>query len=179
MSSKFKKVHIGPSKTTIQSKSATDTTPCEAGQHLHIDFGYVCGSDWSKRDNDGKLVTSINGYRSYCLIIDRHSRYIWIVLTKRKTPPVDELRNLLPHLSTKVKNGYKTITTDLGGELAKAKAFRAMLVEPTVNYVLKTTGAHSSAQNDLAEKPNQDLARMMWSMLYGAGLGSQYWAYAI
>jgi hypothetical protein len=54
-----------------------------------------------------------------------------------------------------------------------------MLVETTVNYVLKTTGAHSSAQNGLAEKPNQDLARMMRSMLYGAGLGSQYWAYAI
>jgi hypothetical protein len=121
MSSKFKKVHIGPSKTTIQSKSATDTTPCEAGQHLHIDFGYVCGSDWSKRDNDGKLVTSINGYRSYCLIIDRHSRYIWIVLTKRKTPPVDELRNLLQHLSTKVKNELRQLRLILVVNLQRQK----------------------------------------------------------
>jgi hypothetical protein len=52
-------------------------------------------------------------------------------------------------------------------------------MEPDITYNLNTTGAHSSAQNGLAEKPNQDLARMMRSMLYGAGLGSQYWAYAI
>jgi deoxyuridine 5'-triphosphate nucleotidohydrolase len=179
MSAKFRKTHIGPSRRAIHAKESTESTPCEAGQHLHADFGYVRGSDWSKRDNDGKLVTSIDGYRSYCLIIDRHSRYIWIILTKRKTPPVDEMRNLLQQLGSKVKNAYKTITTDLGGELAKAKVFRSMLVEDKVGYVLKTTGAHSSAQNGLAEKPNQDLARMMRSMLYGAGLGSQYWAYAI
>jgi dUTP pyrophosphatase len=179
MSAKFKKTHIGPSKSTIPAKQPTDTTPCEAGQHLHADFGYVRGSDWSKRDSDGRLVTSVDGYRSYCLIIDRHTRYIWIILTKRKTPPIDELRNLLHMLGSKVCNQYKTITTDLGGELAKARVFQRMLVEKDVNYNLKTTGAHSSAQNGLAEKPNQDLARMMRSMLYGAGLGSQYWAYAI
>jgi hypothetical protein len=74
---------------------------------------------------------------------------------------------------------YRTITTDLGGELAKSRAFQLMLVEPEIGYMLKTTGAHSSAQNGLAEKPNQDLAQMMRLMLYGAGLGSEYWAYAL
>jgi hypothetical protein len=54
-----------------------------------------------------------------------------------------------------------------------------MLIEPEINYQLRTTGAHSSAQNGLAEKPNQDLARMMRSMLYGTGLGSKYWTYAL
>jgi dUTP pyrophosphatase len=102
---------------------------------------------------------------------------VWIILTKQKTPPVQELRNLMTHLGSKVKNGFKTFTSDLGGELAKAKTIQSMLLE--VGYNLKTTGAHSSAQNGLAEKPNQDLARMMRSMLYGAGLGSQYWSYAL
>jgi dUTP pyrophosphatase len=78
-----------------------------------------------------------------------------------------------------MRHSYKTITTDLGGELAKAKSFQSMLLETNINYTLKTTGAHSSAQNGLAEKPNQGLARMMRSMLYGAGLGSQYWSYAL
>ena len=31
----------------------------------------------------------------------------------------------------------------------------------------------------MAEKPNQDLARMIRSLLFGAGLGSEYWAYAM
>ena len=99
--------------------------------------------------------------------------------TKRKTPPIQELRDLLTKLQTKVTSTYKTITTDLGGELAKSTAFRNMLMEDNIKYVLKTTGAHSSAQNGLAEKPNQDLARTMRCMLYGAGLSSKYWSYAL
>jgi hypothetical protein len=177
MSSKFCKSHIGPTKS--YSKEATKIKDILKGQHLHADFSYVRGSDWSRKDSDGKLVTSTDGFRSYCLIIDRATRYIWIILTKRKTPPIQELRNLLEHLGSNMKTTYKTITTDLGGELAKAKSFQSMLLESNVKYTLKTTGAHSSAQNGLAEKPNQDLARMMRSMLYGAGLGSQYWSYAL
>jgi deoxyuridine 5'-triphosphate nucleotidohydrolase len=177
ISAKFRKQHIGKKRTLV--KVPTDTKPCEVGQHLHADFGFVRGSDWSKKDNDGKLVTSMDGYRSYCLVIDRASRYIWIVLTKRKTPPVDALRGLLQNLRSKVNSMYCTMTTDLGGELAGSQQFRDLLHEPKVNYSIKTTGAHCSAQNGLAEKPNQDLARMMRSMLYGAGLGSEYWSYAL
>lgn len=87
MSTKFKKVHIGPTKTI--TKVATKTAHSEPGQHLHLDFGFVCGSDWTKKDNDGRLV--MDGFRSYCLIINRAMQYIGIVLTKRKTPPIIEL----------------------------------------------------------------------------------------
>ncbi len=81
MCTKFKKVHIGQTKT--MAKEATEKAgTSEPAQHLHLDFGFVHGSDWAKKDNDGKLVTSMDGYRSYCLIIDRATRYIWIVLTK-------------------------------------------------------------------------------------------------
>jgi hypothetical protein len=54
-----------------------------------------------------------------------------------------------------------------------------MLNEPNIQYTVKTTGVHSSAQNGLAEKPNQDFARMMRSILYGTGLGSEHWSYAL
>jgi hypothetical protein len=121
MSAKFKKVHIGPTKTL--TKTATDRADSEPGQHLHLEFGFVRGSDWTKKDNDGKLVTSMDGFQSYCLVINRATRYIWIVLTKRKTPPITELRGLFTQLASKVKNAYRMVTTDLGGELAKSKAF--------------------------------------------------------
>jgi hypothetical protein len=94
-------------------------------------------------------------------------------------PPIDELRNLLMQLQSKVTNTFQTITTDLGCELGTSKLFQNMLNDKEIQYVLKTTGAHSSAQNGLAEKPNQDLARMMRTMLHGAGLGSEYWSYAL
>jgi hypothetical protein len=144
MSAKMRKVHIGKPKKYV--KTPTDTQSCEPGQHIHIDFGFVRGSDWSMKDTDGKLVTSIDGYRSYCLLIDRSTRYIWIILTKRKTPPVVEVRHLLSQLQSKVQSSYKTVTTDLGGELARSKEFQNMLLEPAINYQLRTTGAHSSSR---------------------------------
>ena len=52
-------------------------------------------------------------------------------------------------------------------------------MEKSVGYIPKTTAVHSSAQNGMAEKTNQDLARMLRSLLYGAGLGSEYWGYAM
>ena len=178
--SKFRKKSIGKPKLSVQRKPPDkhqDT--CQVGQNLHIDFGFVRGSDYSKVDSKGKLVTSIDGYRSYCLVIDRKSRHISIILTKTKEPPIDQLRGLLKKLRTKVKEGLCTITADLGGELSKSNSFRKLLMEPEVDYTLRATGAYSSAQNGLAEKPNQDLARMMRSLLYAAGMGSQYWSYAL
>ena len=179
-SSKFKRKHIGLTKAINKDiKSTPPESNIQVGQHLHIDFGFVRGSDYAVKDAKGHLVTSVDGYRSYCLIIDRKSRYITVLLTKTKEPPIAQLRTILQKLQSKVTAVHSTVTTDLGGELAKSKAFCDLMMEPDVNYSLQTTGAYSSAQDGLAEKPNQDLARMMRSLLYGAGLNSKYWTYAL
>ena len=178
-SSKFRRKHIGPTKGKTKDTSTTTDTAV-VGQHLHVDFGFVRGSDYSRKDEKGKLITSIDGYRSYCLVIDRASRYITIILTKTKKPPINELRHVLKQLRAKVPaNAHCTVTTDLGGELAGSKSFVNLLMEKEIGYIPRTTAAFSSAQNGLAEKPNQDLGRMMRSLLYGAGLGSEYWTYAM
>ena len=149
------------------------------GQHLHVDFGFVWGSDYSTKDKKGRLVTSKDGYRSYCLVIDRKSRYITVIFTKTKDPPIKELRHIFQQYKSRVTETHCTVTTDLGGELAGSKSFTNLLMEKDVSYISKTTAAFSSAQNGMAEKPNQDLARMMRSLLYGTSLGSEYWAYAL
>ena len=178
-SSKFRKRHIGQTKRINKPISNNEGEQIEVGQHLHVDFGFVRGSDYSKTDKDGRLITSKDGYRSYCLVIDRASRYITVILTKTKEPPIRELRHIFQQFRSKVKATHCTVTTDLGGELAGSKAFTKLLMEKDVGYIPKTTAAHSSAQNGMAEKPNQDLARMIRSLLFGAGLGSEYWAYAM
>lgn len=48
-------------------------------------YGFVRDPDWSKTTNDGKLVTNVDHYRSYLLVIDRASRYIWILFNENKT----------------------------------------------------------------------------------------------
>ena len=175
-SAKFRRNHIGPKKKSAPSQPSQDET-YEVGQHLHIDFGFVRGKDWAKKTTDNKLVTSIDNCRAYCLVIDRRSRYIWVFHTRTKDPPIEQLKGLLDQLKAKVSTTYKTVTTDNGGELAKSHAFQKMIDES--GYILKTTGAFSSAQNGLAERPNQDLGRMMRALLYSSGKGSEYWTYAL
>ena len=41
------------------------------------------------------------------------------------------------------------------------------------------TGSSSSAQNGVAEKPNQDLKNSCKGLLHAVGLGSHYWSYAL
>ena len=139
-----------------------------------MDYGFVRGSDWSKKDNDGKLVTSVDKFRAYLIIIDKKSRYIWIYLTKTKTPPLDQVQGLL---SIFEKFTLATIMTDQGGELARSNKFKLLCQRN--NYILQPTGAYASKQNGMAEKPNKDLAQIMRCLLYSAGLDSKFWSYAL
>ena len=75
-------------KQTEQTKK--DISPKEVGWHLRIDFVFVHGSDYVIKEN-GRLATSIDGYGSYCLIIDKASQYITMILTKTNHPPIQEL----------------------------------------------------------------------------------------
>ena len=56
--------------TKHKNKPQPSDSQCLTGQHVHMDYGSVRGSDWQKKDNEGKLVTSIDKYRSYLLVID-------------------------------------------------------------------------------------------------------------
>ena len=44
------------------------------GQHMHIYFGFVRGSKYKRKDDKGRLVTILDGFRSY-LIVYRATRY--------------------------------------------------------------------------------------------------------
>jgi transposase InsO family protein len=166
----IRKVHIGEQKEYVKSTVKEAVLNSKPGEHLHMDFGFGRGSDWKKKDSDGKTVTSIDGYRYYLLFIDCASCYIWIFLTKTKQPPVSQVQGFLQCFKGLHRNA--TITTDSGGELAKSIAFRKIIKD--ADYTLHTTGTYSSAQNGMAEKPNQDLARIMRALLYSSDLGSQY-----
>ena len=59
--------------TTDQQTESTTPHDIKIGQFLHMDYGFVRGSDYNAKDNDGKLVTSIGKYCAYLLIIDKKS----------------------------------------------------------------------------------------------------------
>ena len=157
------------SPSNLQKSTAT-------GQHFHMDFGFIRGSDYSRVDSAGKLITSIDGYRAYLIIVDSHSGYMWVMLAQDKTPPIEFIKDFLS------KNGnprcpIKRVRTDQGGELWKSQMFKSAIKE--AGFLCEPTGAGDPSQNGRAEAPNKTLARMIRSMLYSAALGSEYWSYAL
>ena len=173
---KTKKTSHSPTKS-VKIKPPQPEEHFKPGQHLHMDFGFVRGSDWSSKSADDKLITSIDGFRSYLIVVDRATRYKWVFLTTTKSPPLKEVDSILQKFKHSVVNLHTTVRTDQGGELGKSTKFRKLVAEHGWTY--EPTGSNSSAQNGIAEKPNQDLKNSCKCLLHAAGLGSQYWSYAL
>jgi hypothetical protein len=109
--------------TTMDDINKSPMAYEKPGQRFHMDMGFVRGTKFSHRDNDGNLVTSIDGYNSYLLIIDKATRYTWVFLAKTKTPPISTITGFLKTHGTK-ENVIKHIRTDEGGELWGCHAFQ-------------------------------------------------------
>jgi hypothetical protein len=69
--------------TPVEFDDWFDDTPdldqseiCAPGQHFHIDLGFMKGSGYCKKDEEGRTITNIDGFCSYFLIIDRKTRYV-------------------------------------------------------------------------------------------------------
>jgi hypothetical protein len=79
-----------------------------------MDMGFVRGSKYRTKDEDGQMVTSLDGYNSYLLIIDRATRYMWVFLSKYKTPKIDTIRGFLQTHGAKGPQ-QRYVRTDKGG----------------------------------------------------------------
>jgi hypothetical protein len=149
---------------------------CRPGEKFHMDMGFVCGTKYSHKDEDGRLITSLDGYNSYLLIIDRATRYLWVFLSKFKTPKIDIVKDFLKKHGAK-ESHHKVIRTDEGGELRGSHSFQQAVREE--GYILEQTASDSSFQNGMAERPNRTLGDIMRALLHGANLGPEYWSWAV
>ena len=166
--------NISPQLSTPTTQE--ETNPMLCGQHFSIDYGFMKGTGYCPKDEEGRTITSIDGYRSYCLIVDRQSRYTWIFLTKTKTPPLQMIAKFLQEHGT-TQTTHRTIRTDQGGELWASQDFRKTIYD--AGYLLEPTGAGAPFQNGMAERPNQTLGQMVRCMLHSSGLGPEYWSFAL
>lgn len=147
------------------------------GQHFAMDWGFIRGKDYSKKNEDRKLITSIDGKRCYCLIVDRATRYMWVIVSDSKEPPVNAVRDFLKKFRSKASQC--SVRLDQDKALGKSKEFLKMLSEKDVDFILQFTGTDSSAQNGLVERPHRTLADMVRCMLHSLDMGSEYWSYAL
>jgi IS30 family transposase len=124
-----------------------------------MDFGFMRGSGFASKDLEGRTITSIDGYRSYLLIICRKSRYLWVFLTKTKQPPLSIVTRFLQENGNPLAK-KPTIRTDEGGELWGSEEFRSIINE--AGYLLEPTAANAPFQNGMAERPNRTLCTVYY-----------------
>ena len=116
------------------------------------------------------MVTSFNGFESYLLIVDEHSRHVRVFLTKSKDPPVETAGAFLTGYG--LADGGR-IRCDQGGELARSEEFRTRMMRDH-GYVVEPTGTADPAQNGGAESWNGTYAVVVRALLYGAALSAKY-----
>jgi hypothetical protein len=148
-------------------RSAERTT--EAKRRYYMDFGFMRAStsDFSRPNKKtDRVVSSYDGFSSYLLIVDEATRFIWVFLTKSKTPPLDILDSFFTRFGH--EHGG-SVRTDQGGELARSFALSDLLLCKH-KYVLEPTGADSPSQNGAVKIYNNKLAIRTQTLLYSAGL---------
>ena len=146
-------------------------------QRFFMDFGFLRASnfDYSRPDKSkDRVIESFDGYTSYLLIVDEHTRFIWVFLCKTKEPPLN-LVNL--HLDIFGSSSGGSIRCDQGGELARSHDFVTQMT--LRQYTVEPTGADDPSQNKSAEKWNDVLAVTVRVLLYGSGLPATFWSSAL
>ena len=167
-------IHETPQPDFLLLVSPPTDTEVICGEHFHMDFGFPRGK-YIDKDELGQRVTSIDGYNCYLLIIDHCSRYTWVMLGKRKTLPINFFRHFFKHHGNPTSR--RVVTTDKGGDLQNSLEFRQLILQS--NYLLQPTAPDAPHQNGKAERPNQTFRNMMWCLLHGANLPSEFWSFAL
>ena len=147
------------------------------GAEFFMDFAFMRSStDDYKHPNKAtdRIVTSYDGHSSHLIVVDGASRWVWEFLTKSKEPPLDILRSFM----TKFGIGNGVVWIDQGGELARSKSFRDMMLSE-FGYVVEPTGADSPSQNGGAKIYNITLAVKVRTLLYGSSLSAKFWSAAL
>ena len=143
------------------------------GQHFHVDFGFVRGSEFkvpTGKKGEGPTLTSIDAKNSYCIIVDRAIRYLWVHSDHTKQPPVDPVQMVLQKFGEK-QTTHRTVCTDQDKGLGRSKEFVKMVNDE--DFTIELTGTDSSKQNSIAEQQLEHLCEHNFGVL--VGLGIRYW----
>ena len=100
---------------------------------------------------------------------------MWVFLTSSKEPPLEIISTFLDEHG--LEFGERSIRTDQGGELYRSRKVHE--VASKFGYKIEPTGADNSSQNGIAERPNRTFGNMMRAVLSSAGLGSEFWSFAL
>jgi Reverse transcriptase (RNA-dependent DNA polymerase)/gag-polypeptide of LTR copia-type/Integrase core domain/GAG-pre-integrase domain len=124
-------------------------------------------------------IPSLQGARYFILVVDDHSRYMWIKLLKHKSDALDAFKEYVAYAENfHQTQGYRVsrLRSDNGGEFTSNK-FNLYLQEHGIQREL--TAAHTPQQNGVTERRNRVVVESALSMLYSAALPPRLWGAAM
>jgi hypothetical protein len=144
----------------------------EPFQGIAMDFGFIV-----QKSNDPSRkarFAGLNGETCYILAVCHYCNELEGAPRVSKTPPVSWIRAYL-HRNSNPALTDKYVMLDQGGELYNCQKIKDLFAE--FDYKVFPTGAMSSWQNGVVEKPHQWIGDSIRAMLTGANLDPKFWPY--
>ncbi|KAI4370868.1 hypothetical protein MLD38_019168 [Melastoma candidum] len=116
------------------------------------------------------------GKRSFLLVVDDKSRYMWVVLLASKDQAASAIIQLQARIEAEAGKKMGTLRTDRGGEFT-ARAFADYCAEQGIDRHL--TAPYTPQQNGVVERRNQTVLGMARSMLKAKGMPGWLWGEAV
>jgi hypothetical protein len=144
------------------------------GQALALDVGFMFQR--SKDDVRAEILTGLSGGNAYCIVYDFKTEVLFGITSQVKRLSLPWLHLLLTRIAPPASVTRHIIRMDLGGETGLNPDVQEILDRH--GYITQPTGAGSSSQNGMAERPHQTIANAIRAMLISAHLPPRYWEYA-
>jgi len=146
----------------LASTATHRSLPQRSTEPLELVHGDLCG-----------LITSAtHGGRRYFLLVDDHSRYMWLVLLKTKDEAAAAIRRFQAEAEKESQRPLRVLRTDRGGEFT-AVDFANWCADLGVKR--HPTSPYSPQQNGVVERRNQTVVGATRSMLKAMGVPAEFW----
>ncbi|WVZ58992.1 hypothetical protein U9M48_009202 [Paspalum notatum var. saurae] len=155
--------HIAASARQLFPKKAK----FRAQDPLELVHGDLCGPI--------RLATH-GGRRYFLLLMDDHSRYMWLRLLTTKDQAAEAIKEIKARAKAETGKKLRVLRTDRGGEFTSLE-FGQYCVEVGVGRHL--SAPHSPQQNGVVERKNQTVVGMEQCMLKAKGMPAAFWGEAV
>jgi transposase InsO family protein len=143
------------------------TTQYRAEEVLDLVHGDICGPI---------LPPTPGGNKYFLLLVDDHSRYMWIALMPSKDKAFQMFKIIKESIEVEQGKKLKAFRTDRGGEF-KSVEFEGYCKEVGVKRYM--TAPYSPQQNGVVERRNQTIVGMARSMLKAMNVPACFWGEAV
>jgi transposase InsO family protein len=138
-----------------------------AKERLELVHGDLCGP---------VTPATPGGRRNFLLLVDDHSRYMWVVVLSSKGEVADSIRHAQATAEAECGRKLHVLHTDNGGELT-AVEFASYCVDEGVQC--HYSAPYSPQQNDVVERCNQTIVGMARALLKQRGMSAIFLGEAV